>query len=190
MLSSMPTSGAPATISKPPASDSGPKPKGRPKVVAGKITTGGKEEACFFCSHCSQAFNSEALAQEHIKTHMPPKPFRCGQCGEEFASKLGVLSHMEQHVKEKNYPCDRCDEKFAFHCVLCMHKRTIHRKQRPMTCMVCGESSFYFNYDVINESELARKWLYIKSILDTANIKVSPLPTQNTTTLIRLSHDR
>ena len=40
----------------------------------------------------------------------------------------------------------RCDQKFAFHCVLCMHKRTIHRKQRPMTCMVCGKKIFGKSY--------------------------------------------
>ena len=65
MASAMPRM-PPATVSHPPASNSSaPKPKGRPKVVVGKIMTGGKEEACFFCSHCSQVWKLFLLSMNY-----------------------------------------------------------------------------------------------------------------------------
>lgn len=95
----------------------------------------------FKCSeeNCSKAFFSKSALNNHLKSHLPHRPFTCVACGSGFYMSSHYKDHIRMHAGEKPFVCDICNKAFGRKTELVVHHRT-HTGERPFKCPQCKKS--------------------------------------------------
>ena len=122
-----------------------------------KVCTGKPEP--FVCPQCKREFKFKALAESHMKTHLPKEPVegksthaghgakKCPKCSRKYWP-----DEFEQHLKtcdgtRVNFVCPECKKEFKFMAKLRNHMK-IHLKHEDMefACDQCEYVTPFFGY--------------------------------------------
>uniref|UniRef100_A0A182MH10 C2H2-type domain-containing protein n=1 Tax=Anopheles culicifacies TaxID=139723 RepID=A0A182MH10_9DIPT len=109
------------------------------------------ESDAFPCCYCNAKCSSQAILDEHLKTHDEGKPYACMACGKDFTRRYHLDRH-EKHTKcgmvpkeVEVLPCEVCGKEFSRIDNLREHLRS-HMGQgarkRDYQCPYCSKS-FY-----------------------------------------------
>ncbi|XP_062977900.1 uncharacterized protein LOC134395667 [Elgaria multicarinata webbii] len=82
------------------------------------------------CSHCREAFRSQAELLNHQRIHLGEKPFKFVVCAESFLGGDALSAHPGTRGREKPYICSACGRSFSDQAVLTVHERT-HGAESP-----------------------------------------------------------
>ncbi|CAD5210015.1 unnamed protein product [Bursaphelenchus okinawaensis] len=96
------------------------------------------------CSECGKIYPSGTLLREHIVTkHLCQKPYECQHCGTSFGRKGGLRRHIQMVHENHTYHCpyEDCDHP-GYKCskALAAHIRSVHTKESPYVCNLCGKA--------------------------------------------------
>uniref|UniRef100_A0A182P2Z2 C2H2-type domain-containing protein n=1 Tax=Anopheles epiroticus TaxID=199890 RepID=A0A182P2Z2_9DIPT len=88
------------------------------------------ESDAFPCSNCNAKCCSQAVLDEHLKTHDEGKPFasfECMVCKKLFTTKHAIQLHQRTHDEENPVQCRVCSGTFKREDCLLRHMRSKHR---------------------------------------------------------------
>uniref|UniRef100_A0A8C1JFJ0 Zinc finger protein X-linked n=1 Tax=Cyprinus carpio TaxID=7962 RepID=A0A8C1JFJ0_CYPCA len=99
--------------------------------------TGEKPYSCLYCDYKSA---DSSNLKTHIKTkHSKEMPYKCDRCFQTFAEPDELLQHGLTHEEAKTHQCTHCDHKSSNSSDLKRHIISVHTKDYPHKCEVCGK---------------------------------------------------
>lgn len=101
----------------------------------------------YLCKFCNRRFFERHLLKQHIRYHLPDRPFECNFCGHRFVCRPEVVAHVSSfHLKLKPFMCKEpgCGKKYAEKFSLERHMDKNHGGKAFYRCKVCGEE-FHWN---------------------------------------------
>ncbi|XP_043082298.1 zinc finger Y-chromosomal protein 1 isoform X2 [Puntigrus tetrazona] len=99
--------------------------------------TGEKPYSCLYCDYKSA---DSSNLKTHIKTkHSKEMPYKCDRCFQTFAEPEELLNHALTHEEAKTHQCTHCDHKSSNSSDLKRHIISVHTKDYPHKCEVCGK---------------------------------------------------
>ncbi|XP_034237023.1 zinc finger protein 382-like [Thrips palmi] len=95
----------------------------------------------YFCTeeNCSKGFYSKSALNNHLKSHLPERPYKCVACGCGFYMSSHYKDHLRKHTGEKPFVCEVCRKSFARKAELVVHVR-VHTGERPYVCSDCDKA--------------------------------------------------
>nr|XP_054925365.1 zinc finger protein OZF-like [Dermacentor andersoni] len=91
------------------------------------------------CRQCTYKTEQKKHMIQHLRTHMPERPYQCHLCSEAFTQRNSLTCHVRAHTGERPYQCHLCPETFTQNHSLTRHLRT-HTGERAFACIHCGAS--------------------------------------------------
>lgn len=91
------------------------------------------------CETCCKEYSSKSVLKQHLKTHLPEKPWKCEKCPREFSQKSKLIEHQHRHEGIPPFTCPECDKGFYQKDRLKTHELT-HSNERPFECQICNLS--------------------------------------------------
>ncbi|XP_052398435.1 zinc finger X-chromosomal protein-like isoform X3 [Carassius gibelio] len=99
--------------------------------------TGEKPYSCHYCDYKSA---DSSNLKTHVKTkHSKEMPFKCERCFQTFAEPDELLQHGLTHEEAKTHQCSHCEHKSSNSSDLKRHIISVHTKDYPHKCEVCGK---------------------------------------------------
>ncbi|TRZ03827.1 hypothetical protein DNTS_014945 [Danionella cerebrum] len=99
--------------------------------------TGEKPYSCLYCDYKSA---DSSNLKTHVKTkHSKEMPFKCDRCFQTFAEPEDLLQHGLTHEEAKTHQCVHCDHKSSNSSDLKRHVISVHTKDYPHKCEICGK---------------------------------------------------
>lgn len=90
-----------------------------------------------FCDICQKGFTTKSILKQHLKTHLPSKPWKCSQCPRDFSQKSKLLEHVNRHNSSPPFVCQICQKPFYQKDRLKTHELS-HSNSRPFECTICS----------------------------------------------------
>ncbi|XP_055603486.1 transcription factor grauzone-like [Uranotaenia lowii] len=93
-----------------------------------------------FCDICNKPFSKTTL-ESHRRAVHENASYMCSQCPRMFRSKFSLNRHQDDHdnrVRER-VKCSMCDMTFKHKYILTKHIDSVHTKEAPVSCDVCGK---------------------------------------------------
>ncbi|KAL1248744.1 hypothetical protein QQF64_022062 [Cirrhinus molitorella] len=110
-----------------------------------------KMHKCKFCEyetaeqgllnrHLLAVHTDSSNLKTHVKTkHSKEMPYKCDRCFQTFAEPDELLQHGLTHEEAKTHQCTHCDHKSSNSSDLKRHIISVHTKDYPHKCEVCGK---------------------------------------------------
>ncbi|XP_006628058.2 zinc finger X-chromosomal protein isoform X1 [Lepisosteus oculatus] len=99
--------------------------------------TGEKPYQCLYCEYKSA---DSSNLKTHVKTkHSKEMPYKCERCFQTFPEAEELLHHALSHEEAKTHQCAHCDHKSSNSSDLKRHVISVHTKDYPHKCDVCGK---------------------------------------------------
>lgn len=94
----------------------------------------------YFCTeeNCSKGFYAKSALNNHMKSHLPDRPYKCMECGCGFYMSSNYKDHVRKHTGEKPFLCEVCNKSFARKAELIVHAR-VHTGEKPFDCSCCNK---------------------------------------------------
>ena len=94
------------------------------------------------CARCKKSFFGKASFENHIVFCDGPRKCPYEGCNVTFEKKLArLINHIKStHLRKYACICDLCGLELRNERALKEHKLTVHEKQKPIVCEICGRS--------------------------------------------------
>ncbi|OMJ87688.1 hypothetical protein SteCoe_10532 [Stentor coeruleus] len=88
------------------------------------------------CDICEKEYANKSVLKQHMKTHLPSKPWKCDLCPREFSQKSKLIEHVNRHQGTPPFTCSNCGKGFYQKDRLKTHELS-HSNSRPHECNIC-----------------------------------------------------
>lgn len=129
------------------------------------VTQNGKKKRVYVCNVCQATLGTKRMLEDHLSRHTGKKyscdkcpkmftlrlrlkqhedfhkngPWKCSFCGKEFDIKTSWLNHEAAHRNKGKWKCSVCGKTFDQKYHFKDHTATKHKKEKTITCNLCGE---------------------------------------------------
>ncbi|KAH3706474.1 zinc finger protein 235-like [Dreissena polymorpha] len=91
-------------------------------------------------NHSSDLHNGSMTKTPRVKKERP-KLYTCSECARSFTSENNLLAHKAKNNGLCYFTCEYCQKKFYKRSKMNTHIQTIHTKNLPFICEICGRGA-------------------------------------------------